>query len=211
MVDGAYVAYSQANKSLAVTPPAMTVVPSAASKKKLGGVVRLMTPEGHTYCSGSVVNNTTIITAGHCVLDESPMGVSVKSDPIEVRAEDGIARGTYGRVHYLAPQLDQAVLKGNFRIYTKFNYTDDIGAIDKLRDMKTNFIACGYPMGGSLFCNTLNYVGPAYFMWQMRGLLLPGMSGGPVVTPDGKQIAINDAVTESSSVVSPIYNIHAGF
>lgn len=200
LVDATYVAFGRANNVR--RPPARVT--------RLGGVVRLMTPEGRTYCSGSVVNDSTVITAAHCVAQESMMGIEINKEPIEVRAEDGIARNTFGKVHYVSPQLDHAVLKGNFQTYNRFPIVDDIEELQRLRKT-TNLISCGYPMGGDLFCTHLNYTGPNFFMWSVNGVLIPGMSGGPVLTPDGRQIAINDAVTENTSVVSPIYNIHTGF
>lgn len=111
---------------------------------------------------------------------------------------------------YFTPQLDHAVLKGNFEIYNKLNIIDDVKTITDLRNPKTNFVACGFPMGGTLFCTIVNYQGPEFFMWGITGILLPGMSGGPVMTPEGTQIGINDAVSQDHSVISPIYNIHGG-
>jgi hypothetical protein len=143
-------------------------------------------------------------------MDVPFVGTIVNEDPIEVRAADGASRGTYGRVAYVTTQLDHAVLKGNFSIYKKLPFIDDVNTITDLRNPRTNFVACGYPMGGELFCTIVNYNGTNFFMWSVDGVLLPGMSGGPFMTPDGTQIGINDAVNENNSIISPIYNIHGG-
>ena len=96
------------------------------------GIVRL-TNGGRTFCTGSVVDDTTVITAGHCVAQESPFGIAVNTDPIEIRSNDNVPRGTFGKVHSILPQLDSAVLKGNFKIYSKFKVIDDIGVLQGLR------------------------------------------------------------------------------
>jgi len=202
LVDVTYIAYRVGYRQRSVAAPRPTL---------LDGVVRLVTEEGRTYCSGSVVDDTTVITAGHCVIRQTFEGPALSAAPIEVRADDGVARNTFGKVNYFSPQLDQAVLKGNFSIYKKFKIIDNVAELTALRNRTTDLVACGYPMGGALHCSVLNYLYPDNFMWAVKGVLIPGMSGGPVFMPDGSQIAINDAVSGENSIVSPIYNIHQGF
>lgn len=172
-------------------------------------VVRLVLPDGRTFCSGSVVSNTIAITAGHCVTEETPFGVAVNPNPIEIRGSDNISRKTFGNVIYVVPQLDFALLRGNFDVYTKFKMIDDVQSILDVRDGKP-FFSCGYPLGGDLFCTKLKYKSTEMFMWSVEGVLIPGMSGGPVMTQDGHQFGINDAVDGDHAVISPIYNIMRG-
>ncbi len=72
-------------------------------------------------------------------------------------------------------------------------------------------LACGYPMGGPLYCGTLYYQDMYDFMWATSGVLIPGMSGGPVMLEDGTVVALNISVKDNESMVSPIYNIDAEF
>jgi hypothetical protein len=174
------------------------------------GIVRILRGK-ETICTGTVVDDKTVITAGHCVAMETPFGMIINPDPIEVRANDNVPRRTFGKIHTISPQMDSAVLHGNFRPYSKFQLIDNIAVLSSLRDKTKKFLACGYPLSGDLYCTVVTYEDLFNFMWSVKGQLLPGMSGGPVLAPNGAIIGINDAVTGNTSIVSPIYNITKGF
>jgi hypothetical protein len=178
--------------------------------KKLNPIVRLVL-RGRTFCSGTVVNEHTIVTAGHCTLIETAFGPTVNTSPIEIRAEDNTELFVTAKVVYATPQLDIAVLTGEFPM---FDYKDIITEPKKLVDLRKKgdgFLSCGYPMGGALFCTPMKFMGPLGFQFAMEGVLIPGMSGGPTMNRDGEVIGINSAVTESLSLISPPYNVNMAF
>lgn len=177
---------------------------------KYGSIVRLVRNQ-HTFCTGVVVSAHTIITASHCVLEESAFGASINTEPMEIRLDDNEPIGVRARAYGARVQLDQAVLYGNFEKFTARKYVTSVHELNKLAKYDRTLIACGYPMGGPLFCSKMYFQELYDFMWATKGLLLPGMSGGPVMLEDGTVVAINIAVGKERSLVSPIYNIDLEF
>jgi len=170
------------------------------------GVIRLVTDEGDTFCTGTVVNATTIITAAHCVIRK----VELNIDQIEIRASDNIPLKLYGKPEVVSvpEQLDTAILTGDFKQFTPKRYITNPRKLTKIRkNYESYLIACGYPMRGDLYCSRLEGISPSGFQWASRGVLLPGMSGGPTMLEDGTQVAVNTAVSYEYSLVSPLYNV----
>ena len=186
--------------------PPITAIATSHDVNKLSPVVRLTNKAGRTYCSGVVVSPHTVITALHCVLEDVMLGMPIWRDEIYIRGVDGTGDGVLATVSSSQPQLDEATVTGDFSTYESRKV---ITSIPKLIDQAQSgavFISCGYPLGGSLYCGRLTYVGRINFMWLMKGTLLPGMSGGPTMLEDGTVIAINDAVQDDFSIISPTWN-----
>lgn len=179
---------------------------AGANTPKLGSVVRLVVDDA-TYCSGVVIDKNTIVTARHCVIRSSLFGAYMDDSAIEIRAADNIARNTYAKAKSASQQIDRAILKGNFSIYTSAPYISDMAKSVEIRQSGQKLISCGYPLGGGLFCNQMIYIEEVNFFMKVKGLLVPGMSGGPVMLPDGTVVGINSAVEGKSSIISPMYNV----
>ena len=177
---------------------------------KLGSIVRLI-KDGRTFCTGTVVNDHTIITASHCILIRTPFGSLIDEDPIEIRVDDNLPLGVFAKPYSARVRLDQALLEGDFKLFKPRAILTDIGKLNQYADKGTYMKACGYPLGGNLYCSTMYFDELYDFMWSVNGLLLPGMSGGPVMLRDGTVVAVNVAVEHDKSIVSPIYNIDEGF
>lgn len=181
----------------------------ARKPTRLNPVVRL-TRDGRTYCSGTVIDETTILTASHCVVFETPMGMAVNQDDIEIIAADNIPRGTFARVKLstLSLQLDRVLLKGDFKIYEPQSYINDVATSVKYRKPGTKLVSCGYPLGGDYYCSTSVYTRSSYFSLTSTAILIPGMSGGPTMLEDGRVIGVNIAVNEAGeALIAPSYNI----
>lgn len=185
------------------------VVPSQAPASlpgKIGAIVRLVKGD-RTFCTGTVVSDHVIITAAHCVLTESPFGAYASPEPIEIRGRDNTPVKAAGSVYYATPQMDQAILIGDFtkfehkRIITNFTRLTEIGEEGRV------LVSCGYPLMGDLVCTKLIFTKKHEFFWGVNGSLYPGMSGGPTMLTDGSVVAVNTAVTGDESIVSPIYNL----
>lgn len=177
---------------------------------RLGSIVRLVA-DGRTFCTGIVVNDSTVITASHCILVQTPFGGMMNKDPIEIRDDSNEAVGVYGKAYQARVQLDQGLIMGDFTKFRKRKTMTNVGELNKIARYDQVLLSCGYPMGGPLHCNNLYFKELYDFMWATNGLLVPGMSGGPVMLEDGTVVALNVAVERNFSLVSPIYNLDMSF
>lgn len=182
----------------------------ASPADKLGSIVRL-TQNGRTFCSGTVIGAHTVLTAAHCVLLAEPTAMTSPTyrSNIEIRPSDDEPVNVKATVSYVRPQVDQALLRGNFEKFTVRHYISGVKELTILRSTGV-FTACGYPLGGPLYCGPFYYKEPDNFFWKGAGVLLPGMSGGPMMDADGNVVATNVAVEQSYSIVAPLYNLDQG-
>lgn len=179
--------------------------------QKLASIVRLVGPTGHTYCSGTVVTKNIIVTAAHCLVQETPLGYMLNDQPIGIREDDNKELNVYGKAIFATSQMDQGIIQGDFSRFEQRSFSTDIQGTLSLRDKQNSqIISCGYPLGGDLFCTILHYQHQDNFMWSNQGLLLPGMSGGPAMI-DGVVVGVNVAVSSESAIISPIYNLNKEF
>lgn len=166
-----------------------------------------LTRNGRTFCSGVVLSDNTIATAAHCTgFDLGPMGFIVDPAPIEIRRNDNLPTGIMAKPYEVSTQLDRAILKGDFHALPHSPYLYDVKKSIAARQSKLQFIICGYPMGGQLYCGRAKFLQNDNFQMMIKGILIPGMSGGPMYLPDGTVMSVNSAVQGDNSLVSPLYN-----
>lgn len=190
-------------KSKATNDPLATVKKAIFDTRT---VVRLVT-KGKTHCSGVVFDKNTILTAGHCITVDTISGPMLTGELIEIRTNDNRPRGIYGKALSADLRLDIGIIEGDFSALPagKFNTTPEESVRERVAGFR--YISCGFPKGKNLFCTPMIFIKNHGFCLAVKGVLIPGMSGGPTMLEDGTVIAINDAVEDDFSVVCPIYNV----
>ncbi len=181
-------------------------VPPVKRVRKLSSIVRLVDDKGATFCTGTVIGLHTVLTAAHCVLEDLGFGLVSQRKDIGIRPPNNLNVSVTANVIQVRYQMDQAVLTGDFKQFQVAPFISDVKTLDTTvkEQQKT---ACGFPLGGPLYCTTIFFKEPIQFFWKIKGTLIPGMSGGPVLLNDGTVVATNVAVEGDSSIVSPTYNL----
>lgn len=187
---------------------------STKTPKFTDSVIMLATPDNDPFCSGTIIDKNYILTAAHCLYDDE-YNMSTK----EIHILDG--KGEYTNVTAKAAaidiQRDYAVLLGNFEEFAPLPVL--FNSIEVFIDAGAAHFACGYPEGSpGLFCSPISSLTPRYFGFIARGLLYPGMSGGPTLV-FGRGglavIAVNTAVEAFGAtgviVVSPLIGLRGSF
>lgn len=98
---------------------------------------------------------------------------------------------------------DYGIIKGDFKAFNKMKVKKkfDIEPLDNLR-------SCGYPGNAeSPVCIDFKAVNQFNFSYAGRSMIVPGMSGGPVIDSDGYVVGINEAVNKTFSLFCPTMGI----
>lgn len=168
-------------------------------------IVRLSV-NGEFFCSGVVIGRNYLLTASHCLVDEN--GV-LKNEVVTVEGDNGRVV-TIGRPVGVNLRMDWGLIHGDF--------TSIPGAHVMSTDLtnETEFRACGFPQGNhQVYCAKLEANGNDLFLLKTKGLVWPGMSGGPVFDKNGTVVALNirgyDLSDKGGSGISPTIGILANF
>jgi len=162
-----------------------------AWRKAGGGTGFFVTANGH------------IITNRHVVSDLSARYFVILSDGTEKEA----------RVVYRSPDVDLAVLKVDGAVYA-YVTIDDSGAVRRGEQVVAignalgrfaNSVASGVVSGTNRTVEALDYDGTSELLEnviQTNADILPGYSGGPLLSLDGEVIGVNVAIVPGSERIS---------
>lgn len=141
-------------------------------KPPYSSLIRL-TRNGETRCSGVVINDTTAITARHCIDDVSPESILVVSD-------DGKQMSTPSYFTNYERRIDLALISGDFKTFEKTKVYLFFVIKDHFPRLSNSGYSCGY-IGEEAFCSSFDKLDFKGFNFKSNAMLIPGMSGGPLL------------------------------
>lgn len=178
---------------------------------KLPPLVRLETPstsfnEQHFTCSGAVISDDYVVTAAHCV---GGMVGKLSSDKILVISLGETSVTVEAIPASMNARADYAVIKGDFRQFNKLRVLPYLGSSISRVYGAPILLTCGFPWGSKDACYKAAPVQPYLSYVLMRGLLYPGMSGGPVIEPQSMiLVGVNSMMMENGLIaIAPLVGL----
>jgi V8-like Glu-specific endopeptidase len=169
-----------------------------------------ITMENGGSCTAFVISDKIALTAAHCVLECSMFGCKIVKGKLSVYNSEGKNTGIKALPvrKNIDGRMDFAAITGDFSKFNKIKVliSDTYLADGLLSDSSVTH--CGYAQGNfPPVCTEGSIIKRSGFQMETDGVLIPGMSGGPVINCDGVVIGINSAVKEETSVYCPTFGI----
>lgn len=168
---------------------------------------------GRPFCSGFVVSDNYIITAGHCLRSEGTPYIDKTPLLVEAQSLAGPIVKVPARAKALVHSADLGLVSGNFKDFSKvqFNANDDLRNLSELKA-----VACGFPLAGKiLFCPDIKRLTVVGDLYLGEGPLYHGMSGGPLllITASGPIAVgvVSASMGDSTAVFSPLIGLTGAF
>lgn len=179
-------------------PKLRTIVPEVVGK--FLPMVRLTDVNGKFFCSGTVIADNMVLTAGHCLNDKPLLVESIDN----VKGEILVAQALPIMINQRA---DYGLITGNFTGFSKLKI--ETNPYKDLLYHQSTLVACGFPWGSTPVCYPIRGdLKKTFDGFTADGQLYPGMSGGPVIdTKTGTVVAVNSAVFEGGIVVMPLIGL----
>lgn len=175
-------------------------------------IVHIADKDGKAFCSGIVFDAQYVATAAHCLMDD---GDSMRTDNLRILDAKGQDVGIVVKAAGVNLRMDYGIVLGDFRKFL-------LAPIDFYNAVFLEpgpFIACGFAFGQKYAsCSPFLPTGTIGFATEGQGMLIPGMSGGPVYNLTLKKVvAVNTAMTQDytgvagGSIVTPLTGLLGAF
>lgn len=140
---------------------------------KMTPVIQLFR-KGRFYCTAFVIGNNYAITASHCLVNDE--GTDRTDDVIDVRLNN--KHVTDAKAVGADYRRDLGLIQGDFSKFDMIEVENDHPGFQAGEPL----LACGYPGGNKNWtCTTFQPQVNDEFFLRGPGILMPGMSGGPVI------------------------------
>lgn len=160
---------------------------------------------GGFVCSGTVISNEYVLTAAHCLVDDTGnLKKTIKIVNASIPGQIQFSSTQDATPVAVNQRSDIGLVKGSFEMYQKMPIFDS-PALPMVLTMENNHV-CGFAWGDTRpVCYAANLMGQFRFQLYGESALFPGMSGGPVLNHNLNAIvAVNTGVYNDKIIVSPL-------
>lgn len=196
---------SEQEEQVYTTPdmPDYSVNQDYTSERLYGAMVRLETTDGEFFCSGTVISDDYVLTAAHCLMEHG-LGAGMTQKKIYIKAEGQVVP-SIGVAAALNQRADYALVKGDFSTHSRARILLQPRQILGLGYI---IMSCGFPWGAGDTCYQASDLVPYYASIMGRGIMFPGMSGGPVIdAQSGTVFAVNTGVSGNYVIFAPLVGL----
>jgi S1-C subfamily serine protease len=175
------------------------------SAPKFDGIIQLRHGiEG--FCSAFVIDGNYAVTAAHCIRK----GLHLDKAEINIFNHVGQPTGVTARPVGLSNRVDLGLIQGNFSDFQPM--TIDVVSFTPMNNPGIYF-TCGFPqLQNQVTCIRFIPVQNENFYLAGQGMVIPGMSGGPVVDVKNKVVmGVNSAVSGPFVMITPIIGLFGLF